>query len=147
MINTEIDNLYQEMILDHYRNPRNYIQPECFTAEANGNNPSCGDDVTIYLTANDGMITDIHFQCTGCAISVASASIMSETMKSMPLGDGLALSRAIQSILSGSETSGQDEIIKGTDIMALNGVKHFPMRIKCATLAWHALDQAILKVL
>ncbi|MDR0351624.1 MAG: SUF system NifU family Fe-S cluster assembly protein [Puniceicoccales bacterium] len=142
MINTEIDNLYQEIILDHYRNPRNSGRPESFTIEANGNNPSCGDDVTIYLTIDCGMITDVRFCCTGCAISVASASIMSETVKLKNLKDGLGLSKMVQRILSGTENI-QDEVLKNTDIIALTGVKHFPMRIKCATLAWHALDQAI----
>ncbi|MDR1458037.1 MAG: SUF system NifU family Fe-S cluster assembly protein [Puniceicoccales bacterium] len=147
MINTEIDNLYREIILDHYRNPRNSGKPECFTAEASGNNPSCGDDVTIYLATNKELITDIHFQCSGCAISLASASIMTQAIKSKRLEDVLIMSKAVQCILTGTENFNQNEILKETDIIALTGVKHFPMRIKCATLAWHALDQAIFNAL
>ncbi|MDR2735342.1 MAG: SUF system NifU family Fe-S cluster assembly protein [Puniceicoccales bacterium] len=146
MINTEIDNLYKEIILDHYKNPRNYGRPTRFTTEANGTNPSCGDEVTVYLTISQGMITDVNFECSGCAISMASASIMSENVKFKRLEDALALSASAQCFLTTSDNLDYESIKKATDILALAGVRNFPMRIKCATLVWHALDQSIFNI-
>jgi nitrogen fixation NifU-like protein len=131
MLNQEISNLYQEIILEHYKNPRNFGWPECFLSKANGSNPSCGDDVTVYLNSTDsGIVTDINFECTGCAISIASASIMSENIKFKPLEEVLQLSSMVQGLLSGSDEFNQDRIDRASEIIALFGVRKFPMRIK-----------------
>ncbi len=134
-----LDQLYQEVILDHNRHPRNFRKIDTASFTATGFNPLCGDQVTIYLTVQHDIIQDISFQGQGCAISIASASLMTEVLK----GKTLAEAQALFDMLHASLTS--DAIVSPTTtkLQVLTGVKNYPARIKCATLAWHAGIAAI----
>ena len=138
--------LYQEIILEHGKNPRNLGKTENFNKDAKGNNPLCGDNVHVYLKLNDQRkVEDISFEGSGCAISMASASIMTELMKDKKnpevkeiLNDFLDMIK--QSPELKSQLIKEDE---KTKLMSLSGVKRYPMRVKCATIAWHALASAM----
>lgn len=137
--------LYEEVILDHNRNPRNYPKvPEGCNCTALGHNPLCGDEVQVHLRVEDGVIQDIGFEGQGCAISTASASLMTEALKGKSEHEAAALFDAIHDLLTdqGSEKSDavSDRLGKLT---VLSGVKEYPMRVKCATLAWHTLAAAL----
>ena len=138
--------LYQEIILDHGKNPRNLRKTENFNKDAKGNNPLCGDNVHVYLKLNENKkVEDISFEGSGCAISMASASIMTELMRDKKnpevkeiLNDFLDMIK--QSPELKSQLIKEDE---KTKLMSLSGVKQYPMRVKCATIAWHALASAM----
>ena len=138
--------LYQEIILEHGKNPRNLGKTDDFNKDAKGNNPLCGDKVHVYLKLNENKeIEDISFEGHGCAISMASASIMTELMKDKKnpevkeiLNDFLDMIK--QSPELKSQLIKEDE---KTKLMSLSGVKRYPMRVKCATIAWHALASAM----
>ena len=142
----DLKELYQEIILDHGKNPRNLRKTENFNKDAEGYNPLCGDKVHVYLKLNeDKEIEDISFEGHGCAISMASASIMTELMKDKKnpevkeiLNDFLDMIK--QSPELKSQLIKEDE---KTKLMSLSGVKRYPMRVKCATIAWHALASAM----
>ena len=142
----DLKELYQEIILDHGKNPRNLGKFENFNKDAEGYNPWCGDKVHVYLKLNeDKEIEDISFEGHGCAISMASASIMTELMKDKKnpevkeiLNDFLDMIK--QSPELKSQLIKEDE---KTKLMSLSGVKRYPMRVKCATIAWHALASAM----
>jgi nitrogen fixation NifU-like protein len=132
--------IYQEIILDHNRRPRNYGALGAPSHQATGNNPLCGDKVTVYVrTAND-QIVEIAFEGSGCAISTASASMMTEMLKGKSRGDARSLFERFRALLT-SGAGGQDEELG--KLAAFSGVREFPMRVKCATLAWHALNAAL----
>ena len=138
--------LYQEIILDHGKNPRNLRKTENFNKDAKGHNPLCGDKVHIYLKLNENKkVEDISFEGQGCAISMASASIMTDLVKGKEefevkeiVNDFLDMIKEKDDI----DTSllEEDEKLK---LMSLGGVKNYPMRVKCATLSWHALSSAL----
>ena len=142
----DLKELYQEIILEHGKNPRNLGKFENFNKDAEGYNPPCGDKVHVYLKLNENKeIEDISFEGHGCAISMASASIMTELMKDKKnpevkeiLNDFLGMIK--QSPELKSELIKEDE---KTKIISLSGVKQYPMRVKCATIAWHALASAM----
>ena len=142
----DLKELYQEIILDHGKNPRNLRKTENFNKDAKGHNPLCGDNVHIYLKLNENKkVEDISFEGHGCAISMASASIMTELMKDKKnpevkeiLNDFLDMIK--QSPELKSQLIKEDE---KTKLMSLSGVKRYPMRVKCATIAWHALASAM----
>ena len=144
----ELKELYQEIILDHGKNPRNKGKCEGFTNEAKAHNPLCGDKVHIYLKLNkDKQIENLSFEGEGCAISLASASILTETVKGKDLSfikkiseDFLNMIKNKTKITINSLTA--DQI---TTIVSLSGVQEFPMRVKCATMVWHTLLSAIEK--
>jgi len=144
----ELKELYQEIILDHGKNPRNKGKCEGFTNEAKAHNPLCGDKVHIYIKLNkDKQIENLSFEGEGCAISLASASILTETVKGKDLSfikkiseDFLNMIKNKTKITINSLTA--DQI---TTIVSLSGVQEFPMRVKCATMAWHTLLSAIEK--
>ena len=144
----ELKELYQEIILDHGKNPRNKGKCEGFTNDAKAHNPLCGDKVHIYLKLNkDKQIENLSFEGEGCAISLASASILTETVKGKDLPfikkiseDFLNMIKNKTKITINSLTSNQITTIK-----SLSGVQEFPMRVKCATMAWHTLLSAIEK--
>ena len=144
----DLRDLYQEVILDHGKNPRNFRRPDTFTAEAVGNNPMCGDALVVYLSVDgDNTITDVAFQGQGCAISVASASIMTELLKGAPVDRADEIYQAFHAICTG-EREAEDVLLEfdeetGERLMMLSGVREFPMRVKCATLAWHTMDAAV----
>ena len=144
----ELKELYQEIILDHGKNPRNFGKCKNFTNDAKGHNPLCGDKVHIYAQLdNDKKILDISFEGEGCAISVASASILTEILKGKDfnlakniIDDFLNLIKENKLITLNSLNENQK-----TTLMSLSGVKDFPMRVKCATMAWHTLSSVLEK--
>lgn len=137
----EIDKLYQEVILDHYKNPRNFGIIENPTHSAIGHNPLCGDRVELYLIIENDIIKDVKFKGVGCAISQASASIMTSILKNKTLSEAHRLFEKLHSILTSDvPTNGIVDLGK---LEVFIGVKEFPSRVKCATLAWHTLINAL----
>lgn len=143
---SNLDELYQSVILEHDRNPRNFRVLEGPHQEAEGYNPLCGDRVKVMVTVADGRIADVAFQGSGCAISKASASLMTEALKGRTVEEAGALFDTFRDrLVGGGETEGRSGGELPTRLRALEGVRSFPMRIKCATLAWHALKEALEK--
>jgi len=135
----ELRELYRELILDHARHPRHFGTLAGATHEATGINPMCGDRLHLYLTlGEDGIVRDASFEGSGCAISLASASLLTETVIGMDRADALARRSALTRALR--EEAAADDLGK---LGALLGVREFPTRVKCATLAWHALRSAL----
>jgi len=134
--------LYQEVILDHNKKPRNYYKLETANRTAEGFNPLCGDKVTIYLIIEDDRVRDISFQGSGCAISMASASLMTEGVKGKALAEVQALFEKFHTLVT-QEISSPSEPPELGKLAAFGGVREFPIRVKCATLAWHTLRAAI----
>jgi nitrogen fixation protein NifU and related proteins len=138
--------LYQEIILEHGKNPRNLRKTENFNKESKGNNPLCGDNVHVYLRLNkDKKVEDISFEGSGCAISMASASIMTDLVKGK---EEIEVKEIIEDFLGMIKENPElkSKILKDDDktkLMCLSGVKQYPMRVKCATLSWHTLISAI----
>tara|TARA_B100001123_G_C14686183_1_gene779484 strand:- start:21 stop:491 length:471 start_codon:yes stop_codon:yes gene_type:complete len=142
----DLKELYQDIILEHGKSPRNFGKCEKYTHEAKGHNPLCGDQVQIYLKLNnEKKVEDLTFEGSGCAISIASTSIMTELVK----GKSIDVSKKIvvdflNMVKNTSEIKSNDlDEDQKTKIMSLSGVKQYPMRVKCATLAWHTLTSAI----
>lgn len=133
--------LYQEVILDHNRHPRNHGAVEDPTGTAEGHNPLCGDNVKITLRTMNGLVSDIAFEGSGCAISTASASLMTEAVKGLTLAEAEELFRDFQKMVT-SEAKDEDLPELGS-LNALAGVREHPVRIKCATLPWHTLHAAL----
>lgn len=139
----ELQELYREVILDHNRNPRNFGELADATRVVAGVNPLCGDKMTLYVKVAGGTIEDIRFRGTGCAISVASSSLMTERVKGTRVADALALFERVHELLTGSHDH-PPEGPEGLDkLAALGGVREYPSRVKCASLAWHALKSAV----
>ena len=141
-----IKELYQEIILEHGKNPRNLRKTDNFNKDAKGNNPLCGDNVHVYLKLNEKKkIEDISFEGSGCAISMASASIMTDLLKGK---EELEVKEIVNDFLGMIKENPELESKKlkkdeKTKLMCLSGVKQYPMRVKCATLSWHTLISAI----
>jgi nitrogen fixation NifU-like protein len=138
----ELDDLYQEVILDHQRNPRNYAKLPTANHQAEGANPLCGDHVTVYLDVKDGVIKDISFQGEGCAIAKASASMMTSVVKGKSLADASDTFNRFHQMITGGQDPCFDLEALGK-LAAFSGVSAFPVRVKCASLAWHTLNAAI----
>jgi nitrogen fixation NifU-like protein len=136
----DLQDLYREVILDHNRQPRNFGPLESADKVVDGVNPLCGDKMRLYVKLEDDRIADISFEATGCAISVASTSLMTERVKGKSIAESLHLYDAVHGMLTDQQTPPTDELGK---LAALSGVKEFPSRVKCASLAWHALKAAI----
>lgn len=136
----ELDDLYKEIILDHYRNPRYRGNLEAPTACEEGYNPLCGDEITLDVEVIDGVITDIAQRGSGCSISQASASMMSEAVIGKKLPEVMHLTESFREMMRGSDEVDPDEL---GELDALRGVRKFPVRVKCATLAWHTLAKAL----
>ena len=142
----DLKDLYQEIILDHGKNPRNLGKFDNYNKDAKGNNPLCGDNVHVYLRLNENKkVEDISFEGQGCAISMASASIMTGLIKGKEekevkeiVADFLEMIKEKENL--NTKLLGEDE---KTKLMCLSGVKQYPMRVKCATLSWHTLTSAI----
>ncbi len=137
--------LYQDIILDHGRKPRNFHAMAHPSHFAQGHNPLCGDRVTVYLDIEDGCIKDVSFEGRGCAISTASASLMTEVLKGKTLAEADELFKAFRAEVTGGTTPAtsaalQDDLER---LAPLEGVKAYPARVKCATLAWHAFEAAL----
>lgn len=136
--------LYEEIILDHNRNPRNYPRrPEGATHSAHGFNPLCGDEFRIHCQVEDGMIKDIGFEGAGCAISTASASLMTEAVKNKSVEQALILFQAVHEVLTQENETAADSATLLGKLAVLTSVREYPMRVKCATLAWHTLRGAL----
>jgi nitrogen fixation NifU-like protein len=147
---SNLEDLYREIILDHYRSPRNrgeLASPPAHRVE--GFNPLCGDEVTVYLDVNDGVLTDIKLTGHGCSISQSSSSLMSAAVKGKPLDDVRATIETFKELMTAHKTSTDEEERDATnlrtlgELAALAGVVKFPVRIKCATLAWNTLQQGL----
>ena len=142
----DLKDLYQEIILDHGKNPRNLRKTENFNKDAKGHNPLCGDKVHIFLKIDENKnISDISFEGSGCAISMASASIMTDLMKEKKEKEVKELVEDFLQMIKESPEM-KTKIInenEKTKLMSLSGVKQYPMRVKCATLAWHTLTSAM----
>jgi nitrogen fixation NifU-like protein len=144
----ELRDLYQEVILDHGKNPRNFRHPEDANREARGDNPMCGDKVTVYLKVSpDGLVEDAAFEGRGCAISTASASMMTEMIRGKTEAQVKALFESFHEVCTKDDAEHvhhegvDDEAMEKLQVLA--GVRQFPMRVKCATLAWHTMDAAM----
>ncbi len=148
MIADDLRDLYQEVILDHGKNPRNFRHPDDVDKFAVGNNPICGDRLTIFLKVdNDGVIQDAAFEGAGCAISVASASMMTQILKGKTAEQAENLFKSFHAMCTEDDHDSvsadgvdPDDIDK---LQVLSGVKEFPIRVKCATLAWHTMQAAM----
>ena len=138
-MSAELQDLYQEVILDHNRRPRNFRVIEDGSS-AEGFNPLCGDRVTVYLKVENGTIKDVSFQGSGCAISKASASLMTESVKGKTIEEAAALFDRFQRMITAPADNSTESLGKLT---VLAGVRQFPVRVKCATLAWHTLRLAV----
>jgi len=138
----DLRELYQEIIIDHNRNPRNHHIMEDATATANGYNPLCGDKLTVYLNVADGLVKDISFVGCGCAISQASASLMTSALQGKSVEEARTLYERFHVLLTHSEEGDWRSLDK---LAVLAGVRAYPARVKCATLAWHTFNAALNK--
>lgn len=138
----DLKDLYQDIIVDHNRRPRNFRRMEDADRHADGFNPLCGDKLTIYVKLDTDIIGDVSFQGSGCAISVASASLLTERLKGMKIDEAEKLFDDMIPLLTGQlpETEPREHFSK---LAALEGVKDYPSRVKCASLCWHTLDAAL----
>ena len=135
----ELNDLYRDVILDHNRRPRNFGDLESADASVEGYNPMCGDHLTLRLKLDDGTISDIRFEGQGCAISTASASLMTEAVKGKSREEALQLFDRVHQLLT-DDSAPSDELGK---LAALSGVREYPARVKCASLCWHTLNAAL----
>jgi nitrogen fixation NifU-like protein len=136
----ELNDLYRDVILDHNRKPRNFGGLEPADASVEGFNPMCGDRLTVRLRLADDTISDIRFEGQGCAISTASASLMTEAVKGKTRAEALLLFDRVHRLLTDDAAPGGDELGK---LAALSGVREYPARVKCASLCWHTLASAL----
>ncbi|MGH6912109.1 MAG: Fe-S cluster assembly sulfur transfer protein SufU [Geminicoccales bacterium] len=141
---SELRELYQEMILDHGRDPRNFGRPDRANREAHGDNPLCGDQIDVFVRLEDGIVREIGFEGRGCSISQASASMMTEIVKGKSEAEIRALFERFHRLVTGSgdgaAAADGDDFDK---LIVLAGVRQFPMRVKCATLPWHTVTAAL----
>ena len=142
----DLKQLYQDIILEHGKNPRNFGKCEKYTHQAKGYNPLCGDQVQVYLKLNnEKKVEDLTFEGSGCAISIASTSIMTESVKGKSVEGAKKIVIDFLNMIKNTSKINSNDLNEDqkTKIMSLSGVKQFPMRVKCATLAWHTLTSAI----
>lgn len=140
---TDLSALYQEVILDHNRTPRNRGELPGADHRAEGNNPLCGDQLTVTLRLADGRIDDIRFQGQGCAISVASASLMTEAVRGQTAAEANRLFESFRELLTGDPSLPAEAPPELGKLAVFAGVREFPIRVKCATLPWHTLKEAL----
>jgi nitrogen fixation protein NifU and related proteins len=140
MSSNNLDNLYRRVIMDHYKNPRNRGILEDGSHTINMNNPTCGDRIQLTFKVEDGIVIDARFEGEGCSISMSSASMMTQAIKGKKVEEAIKLSKIFSDIMQGKE---YDDDIDLGDIEALQGVAKFPARIKCATLAWKAMEKGL----
>jgi len=139
---SEFQDLYQQMILDHNQRPRNFHALEGPVGRSDGHNPLCGDRLTVYLDVREGRVHDVAFVGAGCAISKASASMMTEAVKGKTREEAEALFQVFHGLLTGDATVSADDPRLGK-LVVFAGVRDYPVRVKCATLAWHTLRAAL----
>jgi nitrogen fixation NifU-like protein len=138
---SELSELYQQVILDHNKKPRNFRKPEVFNRSAQGHNPLCGDQLTVYLQLEDGIVADVAFEGSGCAISKAAASMMTQALKGKTTDETTRLFREFHQMVTGESDTDVGESLGNLRIFA--GVREFPVRVKCATLPWHTYKAAL----
>lgn len=139
----ELDELYQEIILDHCKNPRNHGPLTDSEVVVDEENPTCGDHIRLAITVAEGRVADARFDGKGCAISTASASLMTERLKGMEVGQARRVIADFVAVVRGEKEPDLDAM---GDLAALEGVKRYPMRVKCATMAWHAMEAGLDKL-
>jgi nitrogen fixation NifU-like protein len=139
---SDLRELYQQVIIDHSRSPRNYRELEHSSHNAEGYNPLCGDQITVYLVVEGDRITDVSFKGSGCAISKASASLMTAAVKGKTVSEAEELFARFREMVTSERDAEVDEEALGK-LTVLSGVREFPVRVKCATLAWHTLRSAL----
>jgi nitrogen fixation NifU-like protein len=137
-----LDELYRDLILDHYRHPRNRGHLEHATSKSEGFNPLCGDEIAVELRLGDGLIQDVAFSGRGCSISQASGSMMTDAVKGLSPADAIKLAERFKRLMTHPEEEPAADI---GDLEAFQGVAKFPVRVKCATLAWHVLEEGLEK--
>ncbi|MBP3949920.1 Fe-S cluster assembly sulfur transfer protein SufU [Bacillus suaedae] len=140
-MSSNLDTLYRQVIMDHYKNPRNRGEFDGDVVTVNMNNPTCGDRIQLQMQIEDGKVSDAKFNGEGCSISLASASMMTQAVKGLTTEEAVAMSEVFSAIMLGKDYD-EDRFDLG-DIEALQGVTKFPARIKCATLAWKAMEKGI----
>ena len=140
MVCVSLEELYKEVILDHYRTPRNKGRLDPHDIALERNNPLCGDELELFLRFDGEKLGDIAFEGKGCSISQASASMMTEKVKSLPVKDAAAVAESIKRMMAGEEEGDPDEL---GDLVSLKGVVKYPVRIKCALLSWNTLLEAL----
>jgi len=138
---SNLEALYQEVILDHNRKPRNFREMENADRRIEGRNPLCGDEITLWVKLDGDKLADVSFKGTGCAVSKSSASLMTSTVKGKTVHETLELFDRFHQMITGKLADGERD--KMGSLAALGGVSRFPIRVKCASLAWHALKSAI----
>jgi len=136
----DLKDLYREVILDHNRSPRNFGRLEAADSSAAGHNPLCGDELTIWLRMDGERVADLRFEGQGCAISVASASLMTEAVRGRSRAQIARMYEAVHALLTGRERVAAEDLGK---LLALAGVAEYPARVKCASLSWHTLNAAL----
>jgi nitrogen fixation protein NifU and related proteins len=135
-----LDDIYKEVILDHYKNPRNKRELAGATRSCTRNNPLCGDEITVFVTELDGQLSDIAFTGQGCSISQSSASMMTEALMGKSVDDAETMIKEFRSMMAGETEPDEDEF---GELVALKGVVRYPIRVKCAVLAWDVLQEAL----
>ena len=138
----DLEDLYQDIVIDHSSRPRNFRKLEGANRTAEGFNPLCGDKINLYLSVEDDLITDVGFVGAGCAISKASSSMMTESIKGQKVEDARKIFAAFRGMITQQSEGEPDSELLG-DLEVLEGVSAYPARIKCATLAWHTLNSAL----
>jgi nitrogen fixation NifU-like protein len=141
----DLDALYQEIILDHYKHPHNKGLRDPYEAEVHHVNPTCGDEVTLRVHLDDGVVRDVSYDSVGCSISQASASVLTDLVIGKPLDEALSIHGEFQALMQGRGTVEPDEDVL-EDGIAFAGVAKFPARVKCALLSWMAWKDAVLQV-
>lgn len=139
-MSSKLDDMYRDIILDHYRSPRGKREVDKIDFSSDGQNPSCGDELSLQVEMDDDVLKDVHINCRGCAISVASASMLAETIKGKSFEEVKQLAEKVKKMLKGEPTDLPADL---GDIEALQGVRQFPVRIKCALLAWVTLVEGL----
>lgn len=140
---SELTDLYQEVILDHNKTPRNFGVLEGADRHADGHNPLCGDQLRVYLAVDGDTVTDIKFEGSGCAISKASASLMTEAVKGKAVSEVEAMFAGFHELMTGDPSVREKAGAELGKLAVFEGVREFPVRVKCATLAWHTLEAAL----
>lgn len=135
-----LGDLFQDIILEHYKRPRNKGALDDATVHVHMNNPACGDEIHLYLRVEDGTVSDVAFEGEGCSISQASISMMTQIIKDAPVGVGLRVAERFKEMMRGDAAAATDKQLR--DARALAGVSRFPTRVKCALLGWDAFEEA-----
>jgi nitrogen fixation NifU-like protein len=140
---SDLRELYQEVILDHGKNPRNFGPLPESNREAHGHNPLCGDKIALHAVVKDGVVEDLSFEGAGCAISVASASLMTSALKGRSEAEARAMFDEFHGMLTADENASPEQLEALDKLAVFSGVRDYPLRVKCATLGWHTLNAAL----